>query len=84
MAQGLLTATLPTKIGGDLDMVAREASLEFLLPVWTGQRIRCEATVLSTRPGRGRRWATIRVVCLNPAGEEVLRGRIEGFVPTGG
>jgi len=35
MVQGLLTATLPTKIGGDLNYIAREMVFEFLRPVFT-------------------------------------------------
>src|SRR6266852_9211649 len=45
MVQGLLTATLPTKIGGDLNYIAREMAFEFLRPVFTGDTIRCEATI---------------------------------------
>ncbi len=30
MAQGLLTATLPTKIGGDLNFIARQMTFQFI------------------------------------------------------
>src|SRR5690625_6682422 len=33
--QGLLTATLPTKIGGDHSVLARTMNFEFLRPVFT-------------------------------------------------
>ena len=38
MIQGLLTATLPTKIGGDLNYVAREMVFDFHRPVYVGDR----------------------------------------------
>ena len=39
MVQGLLTATLPTKIGGDLNFIAREMTFEFLRPVFSGDAV---------------------------------------------
>ncbi|HKF36963.1 MAG TPA: enoyl-CoA hydratase, partial [Ktedonobacteraceae bacterium] len=45
MVQGLLTATLPTKLGGDMNYIARELVFEFLRPVFTGDTIRCESTI---------------------------------------
>jgi 3-hydroxybutyryl-CoA dehydratase len=47
MVHGLLTATLPTKIGGDLNFIAREIEFVFPRPVFTGDRIRCEVTIVS-------------------------------------
>src|SRR6478672_220500 len=43
--QGLLTATLPTKIGGDNNILARTMNFEFLRPVFTGDTIICEVTI---------------------------------------
>src|SRR5512143_1081546 len=45
MVQGLLTATLPTKIGGDINFIARELTFQFQRPVFAGDTIRCEVTV---------------------------------------
>ena len=45
MVQGLLTATLPSKIGGDLDFLAREMTFHFERPVFTGDTIRCRVTI---------------------------------------
>lgn len=44
--QGLLTATLPTKIGGDHNVLARTVNFEFLRPVYSGDTITCEVTIL--------------------------------------
>ena len=43
--QGLLTATLPTKIGGDYNVLARTMNFEFLRPVFTGDTIVCEVII---------------------------------------
>jgi acyl dehydratase len=80
MVQGLLTATLPTKIGGDVSFVAREMSFEFLRPVFTGDAILAELTVRETHREGERSWATFDVVCRNQDGKEVLRGGVRGFV----
>lgn len=37
IVQGLLTATLPTKVGGDYNVLARTMNFEFLRPVYTGR-----------------------------------------------
>jgi 3-hydroxybutyryl-CoA dehydratase len=43
--QGLLTATLPTKVGGDNNVLARTMNFEYLRPVFTGDTIICEVTI---------------------------------------
>ena len=50
MAHGLLTATLPTKIGGDLNFIARELTFQFLRPVFAGDTITCEVTLVDLQP----------------------------------
>jgi acyl dehydratase len=45
MVQGLLTATLPSKIGGDIDFIAGEMLFRFHRPVFTGDTVRCEVTI---------------------------------------
>ncbi|UHQ96049.1 hypothetical protein [Natrinema halophilum] len=39
IAQGLLTATLPTKIGGELNYIARNMEFEFAEPAYIGERV---------------------------------------------
>jgi 3-hydroxybutyryl-CoA dehydratase len=56
MVHGLLTASIGTKIGGDLHYIAREMEMEFLRPVFTGDTITCEAVLTDvldalTQPG---------------------------------
>src|SRR5438876_9897996 len=80
MVQGLLTATLPTKIGGDLSFMAREMTFEFVRPVFSGDAITTDVTILSVEPQGSREWASIEAVCRNQAGKEVLLAHIRGFV----
>lgn len=82
MAHGLLTATLPTKIGGDLNFIAREMTFQFHRPVFGGDTISCEVTLTELEPGEqftkmGSTW-----VCLNQHGKEVLTGQARGIIRT--
>lgn len=45
VVQGLLTATLPTKVGGDYNVLARTMNFEFFRPVFTGDTISCEVKI---------------------------------------
>ncbi len=50
MVQGLLTASLLTSIGGDLEVLASRMDLQFQRPVYTGETLVCELTVVSADP----------------------------------
>ncbi|KAA9399286.1 enoyl-CoA hydratase [Haloarcula sp. CBA1130] len=50
MVQGLLTASLLTSIGGDLEVLASRMELQFQRPVYTGETLVCELTVESVAP----------------------------------
>jgi 3-hydroxybutyryl-CoA dehydratase len=80
MLQGLLTATLPTKLGGDCNLIAREMLFEFLRPAFVDELLRCEVTVteLIEEPGRWRVRAEGQ--CTNPEGKTVLRVRFSGVI----
>ena len=80
VVHGLLTATLPTKLGGDLDYLAREMSFEFLAPVFTGDRVRCEMTIAEVVPAKRGTRLTLVGTCHNQDGVEVLRFRSRGIV----
>ena len=47
MVQGLLTASLLTSIGGDLEILASRMDLRFQRPVYTGERLVCTLEVAS-------------------------------------
>ncbi|HEY0756230.1 MAG TPA: MaoC family dehydratase N-terminal domain-containing protein [Ktedonobacteraceae bacterium] len=80
LVQGLLTATLPTKLGGDMNFIARTMTFEFLRPVFTGDTVRCESTVESVEKQENRTHMVIAFVCRNQNGKEVLTGHVQGII----
>ncbi|AUV80600.1 dehydratase [Salinigranum rubrum] len=87
MVHGLLTATLSTEIGGDLEVLARTMEFDFLTPVYAGDTVRCEWTTerVDAREDRFDLAATVecRRTASARAGAEhtvVLRGEVEGLV----
>lgn len=80
MIQGLLTATLPTKLGGDLNYIARVLTFEFLRPVFTGDTIHCDNIITSYEDVEGRINISARYTCVNQHGKEVLRGETNGVI----
>ena len=77
---GLLTATMPTKLGGDLNYLARTMEFEFPRPAYTGVEITCEATYESVEKRDDRTSLEVSFVCETEDGDVVLRGRSEGAV----
>jgi 3-hydroxybutyryl-CoA dehydratase len=80
MVHGLLTATLPTKLGGDLNYIASNMNFEFLRPVFVGDTIRCEAVIMRIEEVTERMQMDINFSCSNQKGKEVLRGQTSGIV----
>lgn len=79
MVHGLLTATLPTKIGGELEVLAHTMEFDFVAPVYTGQRVTCRWTNDRVETREDRYEVSVTIVCETGDGV-VLRGRIEGVV----
>ncbi|MCM3576370.1 MaoC family dehydratase N-terminal domain-containing protein [Mesobacillus subterraneus] len=81
VVQGLLTATLPTKVGGDHNVLARNMTFEFLRPVFTGDTIICEVKIEKYEKQEKNRTA-IRAtfVCTNQNEKEVLTGEFSGVI----
>jgi 3-hydroxybutyryl-CoA dehydratase len=80
MVQGLLTATLPTKLGGDLNYLAREMLFEFLRPVFTGDSVDCVCTATRVEKQPGRTYVEFAISCTNPSAKEVLRATTKGVI----
>lgn len=80
VVHGLLTATLPTKIGGDLDVLARSMTFEFHRPVYTGQEIRCDVTIDRVEESPGRIDVGAALQCRNETDEVVLSGEFDGVI----
>ncbi|MGI9106417.1 MAG: MaoC family dehydratase [Pyrinomonadaceae bacterium] len=80
MVHGLLTATLPTKIGGDLNFIVREMTFQFHRPVFSGDTVRCEVTIVELTEMSGYTQLKSSWVCRNQHGKEVMSGAARGIV----
>ncbi|WP_252312302.1 MaoC family dehydratase N-terminal domain-containing protein [Sinobaca sp. H24] len=80
MVHGLLTASIGTKIGGDLHYIARELNSEFLRPVFSGDTVTCELEILTVDKQEARRVVSLRSTYRNQDGKEVLRGTSSGVI----
>ncbi|MBE5105970.1 enoyl-CoA hydratase [Bacillus thuringiensis] len=81
VVQGLLTSTLPTKVGGDYNVLARKMDFEFLRPVFSGDTIRCDVTIEQFEPDEKNRKKIIATfTCTNQVEKEVLKGSFSGII----
>lgn len=80
MAHGLLTATLPTKLGGDLNYIARTMTFEFLRPVYAGEELVCVGVVDEVAPEPRRLRVKLSFTVTNPKGKTVLKGVSAGVI----
>jgi 3-hydroxybutyryl-CoA dehydratase len=81
VVQGLLTATLPTKVGGDYNVLARTMNFEFLRPVFTGDTIICKVKIEKYERQENNRTAIIAsFLCKNQNEKVVLKGNFSGVI----
>jgi|SRR5699024_3294974 len=82
MVQGLLTATLATKIGGDLNVLARTMEFEFIRPVFTNGPILIELTIdrYDFIEKDNRIAIEASFTCTNDENKEVMQGTFTGYV----
>jgi 3-hydroxybutyryl-CoA dehydratase len=81
ITKGLLTATLPTKVGGDNNVLARTMNFEFLRPVFTGDTIICEVTIEKFEKQANNRTSIVAsFLCTNQNEKQVLRGNFAGVI----
>ncbi|MFC7080519.1 MaoC/PaaZ C-terminal domain-containing protein [Halorussus caseinilyticus] len=80
LVHGLLTATMPTKIGGDLEVLGRSMAFDFRKPVYTGETLTCEMTIEEVTERADRYDLSAAVTCENEDGETVMTGTVEGLV----
>jgi 3-hydroxybutyryl-CoA dehydratase len=80
MVHGLLTATVPTKIGGDLNFIAREMKFQFHRPVFAGDTVTCVVTVVEFEPAEQYTKVRTDFVCTNQQGKEVMTGYAQGVI----
>src|SRR5919202_1237651 len=74
MVHGLLTATLPTKIGGDINYIARDMLFQFHRPVFAGDTVRCDVEIVELEEAADFYQLRCRWSCLNQHGKEVMSG----------
>jgi 3-hydroxybutyryl-CoA dehydratase len=82
MVHGLLTATLPTRIGGELNYLARSMTFDFVRPVFVGDTIRCEVTITQYERDEPNTHVSATFICHNQQGNTVLMGNTSGFIRT--
>ncbi|HKU73036.1 MAG TPA: MaoC family dehydratase N-terminal domain-containing protein [Pyrinomonadaceae bacterium] len=80
MAHGLLTATLPTKIGGDMNLIASEMFFRFHRPVFSGDTIECVVTLIEATPTEDYLDIYTEWRCTNQHGKEVMTGGGRGLI----
>jgi 3-hydroxybutyryl-CoA dehydratase len=80
MAHGLLTATIPTKIGGDMNFIAREMTFQFYRPVFSGDTISCDVTVAELERAEELTKILTTFICRNQHGKEVMTGTARGVI----
>ena len=80
LVHGLLTATMPTKIGGDLEVLGRSMTFDFLRPVYTGETVVCTMTIEEVEEHDDRYDLTASGLCEKEFDEVVMRGTVEGLV----
>ncbi|MBP0723972.1 enoyl-CoA hydratase [Bacillus sp. RG28] len=80
MVHGLLTASIGTKIGGDMNYIARTMNNEFLRPVYTGDTIKCEITITDIVKEVGFSRYSLQLAYFNQKGKEVLIGTSQGII----
>jgi acyl dehydratase len=80
VVHGLLTATIPTKLGGDLDYLAQEMNFRFLRPVFTGDRIECDCVATVVEDRGDRTYVEFEISCTNQHGKQVLTGSTRGVI----
>lgn len=80
LVHGLLTATLPTKVGGDVDFLATSMEFDFRRPVYTGEEVTCRVTIDAVDELEDRYAGTASVECTNEDGTVVMTGGFEGVI----
>jgi len=76
---GLLPSSMFTKIGGNLNLLAREMVFRYLMPVYLGDCLEARLEVSALNPDR--RIAVFDGHIINQDGAVVLTCRLEGHLP---
>jgi len=80
IVHALLVATLPTKIGGEIGLLARTMNYSLQKPVYTGETIECRITITGVFPHEKGTKATADCVCINEKGVDVMKAYFDGII----
>lgn len=80
MAHGLLIASLPTKMGGDINFISRDMEFRFPRAVYENELITCTVRVDKWVEQAKRFKAEISFCCTNETGEIVMEGATKGMI----
>ncbi|TCT18050.1 acyl dehydratase [Melghiribacillus thermohalophilus] len=80
MVHGLLTSSIATKIGGDLNYIARNMNFEYVRPVFSGDTITCEITITDIEQRDTYKKLSMKSIFRNQDGKEVLTGTSHGII----
>lgn len=80
IAHGLLVASLITKIGGDLDFLARTMVFDFQKPAYSGDTLECVAVLISLVEKPERLKCKFSFKVSNQRGEVVMVGETSGMI----
>ncbi|MCE9499314.1 MAG: hypothetical protein K8R21_02245 [Leptospira sp.] len=80
MAQGLLVASIVTKLGGDMNYVSRKIDMEFLLPVYQDEVVIGRMTVTNVLLRESRIKLSMKCEVFDSAGKLVIRGSTTGQI----
>ncbi|MFC4405226.1 dehydratase [Haloarchaeobius iranensis] len=84
LVHGLLTATLPTAVGGEYDVLADRMAFEFPRPVHTGDTVTCTVTFHTVESTDAGHRVAADGVCRNEADGVVLRFEFGGLIRRSG
>ncbi|MBI5528670.1 MAG: MaoC family dehydratase N-terminal domain-containing protein [Deltaproteobacteria bacterium] len=79
ICHGLLVGSMVTEIGGQISWLATRMDFEFLRPVHPGDTVTCRMRIDSVDE---RRFAIATAILTNQDGLDVMRVRLEGFLPS--
>ncbi|MEW6202705.1 MAG: MaoC family dehydratase [bacterium] len=77
---GFLVGAMATHIGGQWAVLATQFHLDFLAPVYVGDTVTCEATVISVN---NKYKVHVEFTCVKSDGTIVLKGNFKGYPPKG-
>ena len=80
LLQGLLTASLTNKIGGDYGILMYRMEFDFIKKAYTGRKIRCVNIVENLENKRGKNFIDIFSDVYDENGDHLLHGFLRGIL----